>query len=161
VGNGTFIDPLAIVTSSVTLSTRHILKLKDCLYLPKAIRNVVSIPKLIVENYEFSFSNNMCYIHFGNEYVGMGTLVNGLCVLEINESMRDKNVHVTTMSSGKSSCSVGVDLKHFWHLKLGYVNERRISKLSKYGFINPMGLEPRLACESCLIRKMDKRLFVG
>jgi len=33
VGNRASIDPLAIGISSVTLSTRHVLKIKDCLYV--------------------------------------------------------------------------------------------------------------------------------
>ena len=105
----------------------------------------------------------MCYIRFGNECVRMGTLVNGLYVLEIHESMRDGNVNVnvTATSSGKSSCDIGVNLKHLWHLRLSYINERGINELAKCGFIDPMGLAPRSTCESCLLRKMEKRPFVG
>ena len=45
----------------------------------------------------------MCYIHFENESVIMGTLVNGLYILEMQESMRDRNVNVIATSKGKHS----------------------------------------------------------
>ena len=109
VGNGAIVDPLAIKTSFTLLYTEHAIKLKDCLYVPDAIQNVVSIRRLVNENYEFSFANNMCYIYYCNEYVGMGALVNGFYILELQESMRERNVNVTTTSSEKSSRDDGVD----------------------------------------------------
>ena len=63
----------------------------------------------------------MCYIHFRNECIRMGTLVNDLYILEIHKSIKDENANVATLSSGKRSCSVGVDLKHLWHLRLGRI----------------------------------------
>jgi len=51
----------------------------------------------------------MCYIYYCNEYVGMGALVNGFYILELQESMRERNVNVTTTSSEKSSRDDGVD----------------------------------------------------
>lgn len=103
----------------------------------------------------------MCYIHFRNECVGMGTLVNGLFVLEIHESMRDGNANIATMSSRKHSCDIGMELKHLWPLKLGHIGERRINELAKRGFIDPIGSKPRSTCEYCLLENMAKQSFVG
>ena len=38
----------------------------------------MSIPKFEQENYEFSFANNFCYIHYCDEYVSKEIMVNGL-----------------------------------------------------------------------------------
>lgn len=102
----------------------------------------------------------MCNIHFCNECIGMGTLVYDLYVLEIHESMRNGNTCVTTMSSGKRSYNVSVDLKHLWHLKLSHINEKRIGKLAKRTFNDPTGSELSLTCEPFLLAILAKQPFV-
>ena len=74
VGNGAIVDPLVIGTTSVLLSSKHVLNLKDCLYLLDPLWNVMSIQRLVKDNYVFSFTNDMCYIHCSNECVGMQKL---------------------------------------------------------------------------------------
>ena len=59
--NGASVNPLAIGTSYVLLPSGHVLRLKDCLCVPNAIWNVVSISRLIRDNYKFSFVNNVLY----------------------------------------------------------------------------------------------------
>ena len=68
------------------------LTLKDCLYLLNAFRNVVSIPRLVRDGYELSFTLNTCHIHYGNDVAGMGIMVNGLYILELHESMLNKGM---------------------------------------------------------------------
>lgn len=87
----------------------------------------------------------MCYIHFENECVVMSTLVNGLHVLELHESMRNGNISATITSSRKCSHIVSANLKHLCHLRLGHIIEMSISELTKHGFIDPVGSEPKFA----------------
>ena len=82
VGNGATVAALAIGTIFVLLPSRHALNLYDFLHVPNVIRNVMSIPKLVQQNYEFTFANNCCYIHYGNEYAGKAIMVNDLYFLE-------------------------------------------------------------------------------
>ena len=56
--------------------------LYNYLHIPNALSNVLSIPKLVHQNYEFSFANNYYYIYYGNVCVGKVVLVNGLYFLK-------------------------------------------------------------------------------
>ena len=111
VGNGDIVEPLTIGTAFVTLSSGHVITLKDALYLPNAFRNVLSIPRLVRDGYELSFNSHSCHIHYGDKVVGMGILVNGLYILELHENARQRDVNVASTSSGKHSRSDGVNLK--------------------------------------------------
>jgi len=153
VGNGALVEPLAIGIAFITLNSRHVLTLKDCLYLPYAFRNVVSIPRLVRDGYKLSFTFYVCRIHYYNDVVGMGIMVNGLYILEWHESVRQMDVNVASTSNGKCSRDDGVDLKHLWHLRLNHINERKISKLDKRGLIDQVGSESGPTCESCLLGK--------
>ena len=109
----------------------------------------------------FLFSSNECHIHYHNKVVSKGIMVNGLYILELHESIRHRDVNVTSTSSRKRFRGESVDLKHLWHHRPGHINERRINKLAKRGLIDPVGSEPGLTCESCLLGKMAKSPFVG
>jgi len=51
--------------------------------------------------------------------------------------------------------------KYVWHLRLCYIGEDRINKLSNDGYIDSSKFESYLTCEACLLRKMTKAPFVG
>ncbi|KAM1017233.1 hypothetical protein ACFX2A_047807 [Malus domestica] len=48
-----------------------------------------------------------------------------------------------------------------WHLKLGHVNLEKIHKMSKDGYIHPLGNDRMGTCECCLKGKMTKSPFTG
>ncbi|KAM1554463.1 hypothetical protein ACFX1Z_007202 [Malus domestica] len=48
-----------------------------------------------------------------------------------------------------------------WHLKLGHVNLDKIHKMSKDGYIRPLGNDQMGTCECCLKGKMTKSPFTG
>ena len=82
VGNKASVATLAIGTTSVSWLSRYVLILYDYLHIFNAIQNVILTPKLVEQNYEFSFANNCCYIHYGNMCMGKAVLVNGLYFLK-------------------------------------------------------------------------------
>ena len=53
IGNGALIEPLAMKTTFVTLHSRHVITLKDFLFLPNTFHNIVSIPRLIKDGMNF------------------------------------------------------------------------------------------------------------
>ena len=72
----------------------------------------MSIPRLVRDGYELSFTSCICQIHYCNDMVGMGIMVNGLYILELHESVRQRDVNVVSNSSEKHSHDNDVDLKH-------------------------------------------------
>ena len=50
---------------------------------------------------------------------------------------------------------------YLWHCRLGHINEKRISKLHKDGYLDKFDFESYEECKSCLIGKMAKAPFTG
>ena len=50
---------------------------------------------------------------------------------------------------------------YLWHCRLGYINEKHISKLHQVGLLNSFDFESYDTCESCLLGKMTKDPFTG
>ena len=59
VTNETRVAATTIGIVSLILSHGHSLVLNDCLCEPGVFKNIISIPILVKENYEFSFKNNV------------------------------------------------------------------------------------------------------
>ena len=112
--NRALVEPLAIGTTSVTLYFGHVIIVKDYLFLPDVFWNIVSIPRLIKDGCELSFCNNVFHIHYCNEVVGTCIMVNDLYILELHESIRQRDANVATTNSGKRSRNNDVDPKQLW-----------------------------------------------
>ena len=50
---------------------------------------------------------------------------------------------------------------NLWHCRLGHINEKRINKLYKNGYLRSFDYESFDICEFCLLRKMTKTPFTG
>ena len=94
VGNEAMVVALAVETFFLKMSSRDVISLNDCLFVPSAARNIVSISCLCKENYKFYFKNK---IYHENKYVVHGTLDNDLYVLNIKEN-NEHAMNVNTMT---------------------------------------------------------------
>ena len=83
VANGANVAATAISTITLFLSQGCNFILNDCLCVPAAFRNIISILVLVKENYEFSFRNDICDIYFGNKLIATRNLVNDLYILNV------------------------------------------------------------------------------
>ena len=60
--------------------------------MPKVIRNIISIPLLLKQDYEIRLmrngcSRNGCSIFFSNKFYGNGFIDNNLLILALNENI--------------------------------------------------------------------------
>ena len=156
VGNGELVTATTLGTCHLPMPSRHLILLDKVLHFPSAIRNIVSIPILTKCNYEFHFINNKCNIYYLNKFFGIALNVNGLYVLQMNENHNKELNTITTKRPRDNPNS-----KFLWHLRLGHIGDKRISKLEKEGMLPSLGLGPYPTCESCLKGKMTKSPFVG
>ena len=63
------------------LPSEKILKLENCYYMSKIIRNIISIPLLLQQDYEINRKSNSCSISFSNEILYHGIVNNDLFIL--------------------------------------------------------------------------------
>ncbi|KAM1306817.1 hypothetical protein ACFX2H_009156 [Malus domestica] len=158
VGNGTKISAKAIGTYMLKLPSGEVLELKNCLYFPSCIKNLISISKLLRDGHSVLFDKMSCTLYLNGRIISHGNMIEGLFHLETNSGMH-------CIESGNTSkpkrAREEVNQGRMWHLKLGHVNLDKIRKMSKDGYLRPLGNDQMGTCECCLKGKMTKSPFTG
>ena len=73
---------------------------------------------------------------------------NGISILQTNKECSTSNIYNVNSNNLNESL--------LWHSRLGHINETRLTKLHKDGYLRPFKYEPYGTCESCLLGKMTK-----
>ncbi|KAM1603271.1 hypothetical protein ACFX1Z_029893 [Malus domestica] len=158
VGNGTKISAKAIGTYMLNLPSGEVLELKNCLYFPSCIKNLISISKLLRDGHSVLFDKMSCTLYLNGRIISHGNMIEGLFHLETNSGLH-------CIESGNTSkpkrAREEVNQEKMWHLKLGHVNLDKIRKMSKDGYFRPLGDDRMGTCECCLKGKMTKSPFTG
>ena len=79
------------------LSSDKILKLKTCYYIPNIVKNIISIPLLMEQDFEINIKNNGCSKYFSNEYYGSTFIDKDLLFLSLNDNI----FHIDNMKKRK------------------------------------------------------------
>jgi hypothetical protein len=104
------------------------------------------------DGYSFASENNGCVISKDNMFVGCASIVNGLFVLNIDDSP-------ICNISAKRSRPNDLSPTYIWHFRLGHISEKRMKKLHNDGLLT--SFESYETCEACLLGKMTKMPFSG
>ncbi|KAM1100035.1 hypothetical protein ACFX2B_006478 [Malus domestica] len=158
VGNGTKISAKATGTYMLNLPSGEVLELKNCLYFPSCIKNLISISKLLRDGHSVLFDKMSCTLYLNGRIISHGNMIEGLFHLETNSGM---HCIASRNTSKPKRAREEVNQEKMWHLKLGHVNLEKIHKMSKDGCIHPLGNDRMGTCECCLKRKMTKSPFTG
>ena len=97
---GESIQAEAVGTYILKLPFGKILELKDYYYIPKIIRNIISIPLLLEQGYVMDVTSNGCSIKFSNEIICSGIFHNGLLTLSLNDNV----FHINENGKQKREC---------------------------------------------------------
>ena len=153
VGNGARIYALEVGTFDLVLPSGLVIELENCYFVPEISRNIISIPTLDKDGFNFVICNNEMFIFRDKLFYGKGCLFNGLYILNTESSNSVYNINTKRFKSND------LNQTYFWHCRLGQVNEKRISKLHKSGLLDSFDYESYESCESCLMDKMAKNPF--
>lgn len=153
VGNGAKVAALAVGTYHLSLPTGLVLELEDCYFVPAISKNIISVSCLDKKGFSFIIKNNRCLFYLNDICYGVAQLFNGLYILDLE--MPIYNINTKRFKSNDSNPT------YLWHCRLGHINEKRISKLHKDGFLDSFDFESYEKCESCLLGKMTKAPFTG
>ena len=105
------------------------------------------------ERFSFLIHNNSCSFGLNNVTYGVARLFNGLYVLDLDTPVY--NINNKRIKANDSNQT------YLWHCRLGHINEKRIAKLHKDGYLEEFDFESYKECEPCLIGKMTKAPFTG
>lgn len=151
VGNGARVAALAVGTYHLSLPSGLILELENCFYVPAICRNIISISCLDKKGFSFIIKDNCCSFGLNDITYGVARLFNGLYVLDLDYTpIYNVNKRLKANDSNQT---------YLWHCRLGHINENRISKLHKDGFLDKFDFESYETCEACLLGKMAKAPF--
>ncbi|KAL0305242.1 UNVERIFIED_CONTAM: hypothetical protein Scaly_2991800 [Sesamum calycinum] len=81
-GDGKAVAAKAVGSLNIVISDHIRIELKDCYYVPRMIKNIISIPVLDNNGYAFKMNKNGFIFIFDDNYHLLGTLVNGLYTLQ-------------------------------------------------------------------------------
>ncbi|KAM2616711.1 hypothetical protein TB1_033196 [Malus domestica] len=158
VGNGTKISAKEIGTYMLNLPSGEVLELKNCLYFPSCIKNLISISKLLRDGHSVLFDKMSCTLYLNGRIISHGNMIEELFHLETNSGM---HCIASRNTSKPKRAREEVNQEKMWHLKLGHVNLEKIHKMSKDGYIHPLGNDRMGTYECCLKGKMTKSPFTG
>ena len=97
VGNGATVAATAIGSTSLALSSGHVLFLNNVLCLPNTFTNIISISVLTDVGYEFLFKGNICRIYYNNDCIGLAYKKNGLYHMsDDKDGTKFENLNVVT-----------------------------------------------------------------
>ena len=71
----------AVGTYTLKLPSENILELENCYYMPKIIKNIISVSLLLQQDYEINEKSNSCSISFFSKILCHGIINNDLLIL--------------------------------------------------------------------------------
>ncbi|KAL0402107.1 UNVERIFIED_CONTAM: hypothetical protein Slati_4240600 [Sesamum latifolium] len=81
-GDGKTVAAEAVGSLSLVVSNHIRIDLKDCYFVPSMVKNIISIPMLDSDGYKFLIDKNCFYLVHEDVYHILGTLANGLYILQ-------------------------------------------------------------------------------
>jgi hypothetical protein len=154
VGNNARAAALSVGTMQLHLPPGFILEMNNCYFVPSLSRNILSPSCLMKDGYSFVSENNGCVISKDNMFVACASIVNGLFVLNLDDSP-------ICNISAKGSQPNDLSPTYIWHCRLGHISEKRMKKLHNDGLLTSFDFESYETCEACLLGKMTKMTFSG
>jgi hypothetical protein len=106
------------------------------------------------DGYSFASENNGCVISKDNMFVACASILNGLFVLNLDDSP-------ICNISAKGSRPNDLSPTYIWHCRLGHISEKLMKKLHNGGLLTLFDFESYETCEACLLGKMTKMPFSG
>jgi hypothetical protein len=116
VGNGVKVPVVATGTFRLFLDTDCYLDLFQTLYVPSISRNLVSISKLDLEGYSFSFRNRRFSLFKNSFFVGSASLCDGLYKLNLNSHFAESLLTLHHNVGTKRSL-INESSSYLWHKK--------------------------------------------
>ena len=86
VGNNARVAAVAVETMKLHLPSGFVLELSNCYFVPSLSRNIVSPSCLMKDGYSFASQKTGCVVSKNNMFVTLTSIVNGLFVLNLDNS---------------------------------------------------------------------------
>ncbi|GJY79190.1 zinc finger, CCHC-type containing protein [Tanacetum coccineum] len=133
-----------------------IIVLDNCHYAPTVTRGVVSISRLVKNDYIHTFTNYG--ISVSKDNVFYFNAIQRDDIYEIDMHNLYPNVSSIFNISNKRA-KHELDSYYLWHCRLGHINKKRMDMLQRDGLLQPTHDESHEKCKFCISGKMARKLF--
>ena len=148
----------AVGTLSLILEGGFCLNLYGTLYVPSMTRNLISVSKLIIDDFVFTFGYNKVYISLNSRVVGNGYLEGNLFKLcldnHFSESLLSFNVNENVNQNKRKQDQETSSM--LWHQRLGHISRDRMTRLVKDEVLPHLDFSDFEKCVECIKGKMTK-----
>ena len=152
IANGKHINVSEIGTCNIKVNG-VILKLKNVLYVPEIMENIISVKEIINEGHQVNFLKPNSNI----------TLIGKKAILKINLTNENKQTYLLSKLSTHQNYVVNNNDTYKWHQRLGHVNNTTIKNMiqmkSAFNIPNKMNMEHLPECEICIKGKLKKSSY--
>ncbi|GJS46483.1 hypothetical protein Tco_0596604 [Tanacetum coccineum] len=107
----------AVGTLKLILKSGFIMYLKDTLYVPSITQNLISVPKLLLHDFEFMFGYYGLKVYFNSRLFGTGSLNNNLIKLQLDSNFEKSllSMDVNVISNGTRKHLDEESSSRLWH----------------------------------------------
>ena len=125
-GNATKVAAVAVGDYYLNFGRDKYLLLKDCLYVPSIIKNLISVSNLVDDVYSVLF-NYSVVIKLNKRFICSGTLMDDLYIINhVSPSLQQNELNNTNVFPCKRKEPSQMNQTYLWHLRLGHINLKRI-----------------------------------
>ena len=148
-GNGVKVPVVATGTFRLFLDTHCCIDLFQTLYIPSISRNLVSMSKLDLEGYFFSFRNRRFSLFKNSSFFGSGSLCDGLYKLNLNSCFAESLLTLHHNVGAKCNL-INESFSYLWHRRLGHISKERMKRLVKDGILSNLDFTDLDVCVDCI-----------
>ena len=135
-------------------------------YVPSFGKNLISVARLLEQDYCLKFIDNGIRISFSKSFVTDACMKNALFyIYPTPPSLLDTEIDNDLVREPKriklSESSDLIKSTYLWHLRLGHISLDRIKRLVRDGPLQASAIGSLPTCESCIEGKMTKRPFTA
>ena len=159
-GNGVKVPVAATETFRLFLDTDCYLDLFQTLYVPSISLNLVSVSKLDLEGYSFSFRNKRFSLFKNSSFVRSESLCDGLYKLNLNSHFLE-SLLTLHHNVGTKRYLINENYAYLWHRRLGHISKERMERLVKYGILSNLDFTNLDVCVDCIKGKQTKHTTKG
>ena len=160
VGNEVKVPMVATRTFRLFLDTDCYLDLFQTLYVPSISRNLVSMSKLDLEGYSFSFRNRQFSLFKNSSFVGSSSLCDGLYKLNLNSRFTE-SLLTLHHNVGTKHNLINESSSYLWHRCSDHISKERMKRLVKDGILPNLDFTDLDVCVDCIKGKQTKHTKKG
>ncbi|GJY21897.1 retrotransposon protein, putative, ty1-copia subclass [Tanacetum coccineum] len=156
VGNGVRAQVKEIGSYDLVLPNGHVICLDNCHYAPSITRGVVSVHRLVENEFVQCFTDFGISVSKNNVFYFNVVPSNGIYEIEMHDLVPNVN-SIYNVSTKRAKHNL--DFTYLWHCRLAYISKKRIERLQQKGLLKSTNDESFDQCVSCLSGKMTRKSF--